>query len=938
MYYSVLIVASLLSAGPLDWPANVESCRPWAYNWWLGSAVDRTNLQHEFDRYRAGGLGGIHVVPIYGAKGAEARAVPYLTPKWLTLFSFAVHQARQRGLGVDLTTGTGWCFGGPRIPPELGGRLVVVKRIPFPASGRLPADLHAPRTTLQAVVAVGPRHEVQNMTDQVQPDGVVQWHPPAGGWSLLVLGHRFSGRMVKRAAPGGSGPMINPYSPRAMQVYLQRFTAAFDSPGVARPRAMYHDSFEYQSDWSPDFPDRFAARRGYRIESELAALAGEGEPDRVARVRCDVSETLSDLVVEDVFPQWVRWCHERHMKTRNQAHGARANWLDFYALADVPETEMFGHGGPNPLVSRFDQYIGGADRDILISKFASAAAHVSGKPLVSAETGTWLAEHFCGTFEELKCEIDLLFLAGVNHIFYHGCVYSPDDAAWPGWLFYASTQLNPRNPLWREIPVLNRYVARCQSVLRAGRPANELLVYWPIHDAWASGVGNMSVHNKAALRGPLGDVARLLWRRGYSFDYVSDRLLQTLTVRDGVICGPHDTEWTALIVPRCAWMPVATLAKLLKFARQGVPLVFQDRLPRDVPGLGHLAARRAQARNALLALEQLARTSPGDDPSSGPAAPATGQAPDGRANETTPAHSEHGTPTPKPRVFVGDVEWALRAGGVPRERLVDRPGLQFVRRKFADGYAYLVVYHGLEPWRGTIPLATKARSVVIMDALTGRTGMAATDRTADGTLQVHVTMEGGQSLILRTFTEAAESGKPWAACDPGAPIKQITGPWSVKFVAGGPRLPAPVQMATLKPWTDTDDPARLAFSGTAQYRCQFNLPPGNVPTNQPLVLDLGEVRHVARIKLNQHGLGTVIMHPYRVLIPADLLHSGRNTLEIEVTNLAANRIRDLDRRGVQWRIFHDINFVSIKYGPFDASKWPVFESGLLGPVRVLHCN
>ena len=38
-------------------------------------------------------------------------------------------------------------------------------------------------------------------------------------------------------------------------------------------------------------------------------------------------------------------------------------------------------------------------------------------------------------------------LDGINHIFYHGTVYSPQDAPWPGWLFYASTQYNPDQPV-----------------------------------------------------------------------------------------------------------------------------------------------------------------------------------------------------------------------------------------------------------------------------------------------------------------------------------------------------------------------------------------------------------------------------------------------------------------------------------------------------------
>ena len=64
------------------------------------------------------------------------------------------------------------------------------------------------------------------------------------------------------------------------------------------------------------------------------------------------------------------------------------------------------------------------------------------------------------------------------------------------------------------------------------------------------------------------------------------------------------------------------------------------------------------------------------------------------------------------------------------------------------------------------------------------------------------------------------------------------------------------------------------------------------------------------------------------------LKSGRNVLELEVTNLAANRIRDLDLRKVEWKIMREINFVNINYKPFDASGWALTPSGLLGPVTL----
>jgi hypothetical protein len=66
-----------------------------------------------------------------------------------------------------------------------------------------------------------------------------------------------------------------------------------------------------------------------------------------------------------------------------------------------------------------------------------------------------------------------------------------------------------------------------------------------------------------------------------------------------------------------------------------------------------------------------------------------------------------------------------------------------------------------------------------------------------------------------------------------------------------------------------------------------------------------------------------------------LLREGTNELVVHVTNLAANRIADMDRRGVAWKRFHEINFVNIRYRPFDASSWPPMPSGLLGPVRLI---
>jgi hypothetical protein len=95
------------TSSPLTWPELTDTARPWAYWWWQGSAVDPENLQRELQRYQDAGMGGVHIIPIYGAKGYEARYLEYLSPKWMEMLACAGTEAGRRGLGVDMTTGTG---------------------------------------------------------------------------------------------------------------------------------------------------------------------------------------------------------------------------------------------------------------------------------------------------------------------------------------------------------------------------------------------------------------------------------------------------------------------------------------------------------------------------------------------------------------------------------------------------------------------------------------------------------------------------------------------------------------------------------------------------------------------------------------------------------------------------------------------------------------
>ena len=70
----------------------------------------------------------------------------------------------------------------------------------------------------------------------------------------------------------------------------------------------------------------------------------------------------------------------------------------------------------------------------------------------------------------------------MNHIFYHGTCFSPQEAPWPGWLFYAAVHFHPNNPFWEDFKYLNQYVTRVQSFLQDGTPDNDVLLYYNIAD------------------------------------------------------------------------------------------------------------------------------------------------------------------------------------------------------------------------------------------------------------------------------------------------------------------------------------------------------------------------------------------------------------------------------------------------------------------------
>jgi len=963
-FFSPLLILFLFLSGgcsqsekdALEWPEITREAKPWSRWWWHGSSVTREGITAELEAYRQAGIGGLELTPIYGVIGEEDQFIEYLSPEWMDMLEHTLREAERLGLGIDIATGTGWPFGGPWVGQDdackylthksyqlQGGERLseriefmqepLLRRVANPvvevydeakenpaaylAKAELPADwvqmnagdLVEPvsaNDNLQALaidqvrfekslplltlMAFSNQGEVLDLTDQVSETGQLDWTGPAGNWTLYALFEGRHGKMVERAAPGGEGNVIDHFSTTAIQNYLTRFDSAFAKRNIGYLRSFFNDSYEVddaygQANWTPRFFEEYQNRRGYDLRRHLPALFGANEDEKSNRVLSDYRQTISELLLETFTREWGEWAATKDALVRNQAHGAPANILDLYAASDIPETE---------------------GTDIIRIKFATSAAHVAGRKLASAEAATWLNEHFLSTLSDLKANLDRYFLGGVNHIFYHGTAYSPPEEPWPGRLFYAAVHANSRNSLWRHFPALNDYVARTQAILQSGTPDNDILLYFPIYDRFATPGRELLEHfdgEGAGLEGaPFKEKADFLQEKGYAFDFVSDRQIERL----GQNLETGGIRYRTLLVPECRFMPLSTFEKLMQLAESGATVIFEKSLPAAVPGLGNLDDRQRRMQGLK---DQIQFTGAGE-------------------GIQKAVVGEGG-------VLAGEnLGTVLKHAGIQRETLVDR-GLAYTRRNDEEGKYYFISNWSGAAVEGWIPLQTATEDIALFDPMSGKKGLARWRTSGNGGSEVYLQLPHGSSVILKTCSLKME-GAPWNYWEPAGEAMVLEGTWRLQALEGGPELPEPANTPALGSWTELEGEAYRNFSGNVRYSLTFPKPEQEGPA---WLLDLGEVRESASVRLNGRELGTLIGPVFQLFIPRDILLE-KNILEVEVANLMANRIAYLDRKNIFWKKFYNINFSPRlrenrgRHGLFDASGWTPRPSGLIGPATI----
>jgi hypothetical protein len=920
LFFSLTLLLSVVFTNAQEWAVAEPEAKPYTRWWWLGNAVDKENITFNFLQYAKAGLGGVEITPIYGVQGNDANDIPFLSPKWMEMLQHVENEGKRLGIETDMNTGTGWPFGGAAVSVEEAATKAIFQeyRLEKGVNSKLKIEVNdenqRPVARLACLMAYSDNGKTLNITDKVK-NGTLEWDTPAGQWRLIALFNGKTLQKVKRAAPGGEGYVLDHFSLKAVNNYLANFTKAFDSSATPYPHTFFNDSYEvYGADWTPNLLEQFYKRRGYRLENrfpEFIDAQNNKSSELSSRIVSDYRETLSDLLKENFTQYWTQWAHNHGSITRNQAHGSPGNLIDLYATVDIPECEGFGLSDFNIKGLRKDSLTRRNDSDLSMLKYASSAAHIAGKKYTSSETFTWLTEHFRTSLSQCKPDLDLLFVSGVNHVFFHGTPYSPKEAEWPGWLFYASINMSPTNSIWRDVPAFFDYITRCQSFLQSGKPDNDFLLYLPIYDIWAEQPGTylaFDIHGMQKRAPKFIETINKINSYGYDVDYISDEFIKTATCKNGKIVTSGGAEYKSIIIPAVKFMPEEVLSRLLKLASEGADIIFMENYPQDVPGYGNLEQRQKKFKKTA------------------------SQLPNVSFAETTAKKFSKG------RIITGNnYETTLAQSKVTPEEMKYKFGLQCIRRSDNDGYIYFISALHEKDFEGWITLATDAAQAAIFDPMTGASGLAKTRKENDKT-QVYLQLRSGESIILKTGSRLGQLNKTaepvvkeWQYFEEQPVSLSLDHGWTLKFIESEPTIQGTYNIDCPVSWTTLEIPEAKQNSGTALYSVEVEL--GDFGADE-WTLDLGDVRESARVLINGQQAGTCWAVPFHLYI-GKYLHRGSNKIEIEVTNLTANRIADYDRQGIKWRKFKEINLVDINYKNTVYDYWQPMPSGLNSSVRLI---
>jgi hypothetical protein len=726
--------------------------------------------------------------------------------------------------------------------------------------------------------------DVVDLTRRMSPDGTLDWDPPPGNWTVLRMGFSLTGSATYPAPVDGVGLQVDKLSQTAAHEYMRQYlgrlsgllaSARRNGDGIA---AIIADSTEAgPQNWTDDVLAQFERLRGYDPRPWLPTLTGvlvndAGSSDRFL---WDFRRTIAQLRSEQYEAGIAAAAHAKGLRLSGEAlengRPELGDDIEMRRYTDVPTGAMWAFSPDDPTPGS----------NVADERGAASVAHVYGQRLAAGESFTTGVKPWGYAPRDLKPVVDLEFALGINHVIIHTSVHQPTESA-PGMRLGIAGQDFNRHETWafQAGPWVD-YMARSCYLLSRGRFVADVAYFY----------GEEGPLTALGAAGRLSDAPS-----SYGYDFVnSDAILHQFSVKAGRLTTASGMSYRALQLGEASRrMTLPVLRMLESLVRQGAVIV--GNAPMSSPSLAddetefdHIKARlwHADGRGGPLGLGRVY-----GDRSIEEALDAEGAAPD---------------------------------FGYSRER--DDREILFLHRRLDEGDLYFLSNrrNRTESFDASFRVAGKKAELWLAD--TGEIRDAPYKIEATRTL-VPLRLAPYESVFV-VFRKPS----PAQAFSQSQPkyrtLAELRGPWRIAFQPGR-GAPQVLTLDALQSWTESPDPGVRYFSGTATYTKTIEVPAWWVRGGTRFMLDLGEVRELAEVRLNGKSLPIVWKPPYRLDVTG-LLSAGKNTLQIAVTDLWVNRLIGDAQPGVTHR-YAVLPDPTIPTYPADS---PLRPSGLLGPVTLM---
>ena len=891
-----------------------EAYRPGAFWCWLNGNMSTTSITRDLEAMKSKGINRAEIWDVAAIR--DSTFIPaggaFLGDESVKLIKHAIAEGKRLKMSIGIVASSGWNAGGSWVTPEWASKNLYFSKVDVTGPKTLNIDLPFPKfpegcpmkdkntpVFYKDVSVLAVPKTAGNVIDEIAKviplttrfkDGKLVWEVPEGKWTILRFVCSNNGQQLIVPSPKSNGLFIDFFDPQAtirhLKYFMDRLGVTPENSAEAGLAYFEFDSMELSegTPWTDAFPAIFLERQGYEIEKYLPILAGWEIKNSTERFRYDFKQTVSDQLIYSHYQTGTEFLEKYNAELVSESGGPGPPIWD---TCPVDALKALG----SVSVPRGEFWI--QHRNMFLIKEVSSASHIYGKKIVDAESFTTWRRWKDSPFD-LKKAVDRAFCEGLNNITFHTFASTNPEDGLPGRTYHAGYDMNPGTTWWGKSKPFMDYLARCSYLLQQGLFVGDVCYYYgdqtpnffPLfHD----------VPDKPGIKG-LG--------KGYDFDVINtDVILNRMSVKDGRLVLPDGMSYALMVLPDKVDMPLAVLKKISELVDAGATIVGPR--PTTVPGLNNW-----QQENVML--NQLS-----DKMWSS-------------SNDKNLFENPYG----KGRVFWGiTADAALKKLNIePDFSFTETSEIDYIHRTTDFGEIYFLRNEKEEAVKAQCSFRVKGMHPEIWDAASGAYARISnyTEGEQGTSMDIELPAHGSTFVVfskdIRSELLVADNQKTDRS------VTKITGPWKVNFPPNWGAPPA-IVLDSLISWTDSEIKGVRYFSGTAAYENSFTVK--EMTGKKSIVLDLGDLRDVAEVFVNEKSAGILWKKPYQVDV-TELVKPGTNQLKIEIVNMWSNRLTgDMlsDPKDRFCKTNHP--YMKTEVWPGGDEPYKLQPAGLLGPVTII---